>query len=143
MHLAALSFIVLFCFSFFSRYLLPQSHRRLSPPTKKQKTKKTCGTNRKRLPAPRMFSFQKEKKRKEQKKLHDLAFLPILRTLLQPALFFYSCSARSCPFVPLPSKLLSFFTSQIKIKKCSTIQKGLHLPRKFSFFQKKKKKNET
>ena len=122
-----------------SRHLLPQSHRRLSSPTKKKK-KKACSTNRQRLPAPRMFSFPKEKKRKEQPKLHDLAFLLILRTLLQPALFFNSCSARSCPFAPLPSKLLSFFTNKIKIKKNAALLEKVLIcaPRKFSFQKKNK-----
>ena len=122
-----------------SRYLLPQSHRRISSPTRK-KNKKTCSTNRKRLPAPRMFSFpKKKKKRKEQPKLHHLAFLLILRAL-QPALFFCSCSARSCPFVPLPSasKLLSFFTN--KIKKNAALLKKVLIRRESSLFQKKKKK---
>ena len=121
-----------------SRYLLPQCHRRLSSPTKTKKNMQhqsktsSCAENV-------LFFKRKEKKRKEQPKLHDLAFLLMLRTLLQPELSLYSCSSRSCPFVPLPSKLLSFFTNKIKIKKCSTTRKGPHLPRKLSFQKKKRK----
>ena len=78
-------------------------------------------------------------KRKEQPKLHDLAFLLILRTLLQPcSAFFYSCR-RSCPFVPLPSKLLSFFTNKIKIKKMQHYSKRSSFAEKVLFSKNKKK----
>ena len=90
-----------------------------------------------------MFSFPKEKKRKEQPiaKLHDLAFLLILRTLLQPALFFYSCSARSCP-LHISSKLLSFFSNKIKIKKNAALLEKVLICRESSLFPKKEKKRK-
>ena len=83
------------------------------------KIKKICSTNRKRLPAPRMFSFpkkkkKKEKKSKEQPKLHDLVFLLILLALSQR--FFLQLQREKLAFVPLPSKSLSFFTNKKKNK---------------------------
>ena len=93
-----------------------------------------------------MFSFPKEKKRKDLPKLHDLAFLLILWTLLQPARFFYSCRARICPFLHLPSKLLCFFSNKIKIKRMQHYSKRSSFAEKVLFSKKKKKeerKNET
>ena len=92
-----------------------------------------------------LFFQRKEKKRKEQPTLHDLAFLLILRTLLQPELQAFStcrCSARSCPFVPLPSKLLSFFTNKIKIKKMQHYSKRSSFAEKAVFPKKKEKKRK-
>ena len=129
-----------------SRYLLPQNHRRLSSPTKKtkkQKQKKTCSTNRKRLPAPRMFSFSKGKKRKEQTKLHDLAFLLILQTLLQPELFFLQLQCEKLPLRTSTLKFTVFLHQQNKsFKKCSTTRKGPHLPKKLAFQKKEKKRKK-
>ena len=64
----------------------------------------------------------------------------MLRTLLQPALFFYSCSARSCHFLHLPSKVLSFFSMNKKKKRNAALLEKVLICRESSLFQKKKKK---
>ena len=91
-----------------------------------------------------MFSFSKEKKRKEQPKLHDLAFLLILRTLLQPALFSTVAAREAAPSYIYPQSYCLSSPTKQKLKKCSTTRKGPHLPiaRKFSFPKTKTKKRK-
>ena len=52
--------------------------------------------------------------------------------------FLYSCSARSCPFVHLPSKLLSFFTN----KKMQHYSKRSSFAEKVLFSKKKKREKK-
>ena len=84
-----------------------------------------------------MFSFPKEKKRKEQPKLHDLAFLLILRTLLQPALFFLQLQRENLPLRTSTLKLTVFLHQQ----NAALLEKVL-ICREGSLFQKKKKKRK-
>ena len=55
--------------------------------------------------------------------------------------FFYSCSARSCPFLHLPSKLLSFFSNKIKIKKMQHYSKRSSFAEKVLFSKKKRRRS--
>ena len=87
-------------------------------------------------------------KRKEKKRTTETAWPRIPSHIANTAAarassFFYSCSARSRPFVPLPSKLLSFFTNKIKIKKMQHYSKRSSFAEKALFRKKKKKKKET
>ena len=75
-----------------SRYLLPQSHRRLSSPTKKQKQKKHAALIENVFLRREGSLF--EKKTKEQPKLHDLAFLLIYCEHCCSQPFFSTIAAR-------------------------------------------------
>ena len=108
---------------------------------KQNKTKqKACSTNRKRLPAPRMFTFPKEKKRKEQPNCMTSHSFSYCEHCSQR--FFLQLQREKLPLRTSTLKVTVFLHQQNKnLKKCSTTRKGPHLPRTFSF-QKKKKKLE-
>ena len=91
---------------------------------------------------PRIVLFSK---RKEKERTTEAAWPRIPSHIANTAAasaFFYSCSARSCPFVPLPSKLLSFLPNKIKIKKMQHYSKRSSFAEKVFFSKKKKEKRK-
>ena len=99
----------------------------------------------KRLPASRMFSFPKKKKekkkRKEQAKVHDLAFLLILRAL-QPALF-SAVAAQEATLRTSTLKVTVFLHQLNKFKKkMQHYSKRSSCAEKVLFSKKKKKKTK-